>query len=224
MPYKPKAQCGAAQQPPTIFHLGEVRPLITQYKPKAKCGAAKQPPTIFHLGEVRLLITPYKPKAQCGATQQQVTCVPKGRDNRENSYGVLRGWNKGMLLRAKPYGLSCIDWIPRRGCLSIEKSTKQDRFPGGDDACGEKRLNAPPTGQSCQSVLRYSEFQSGIEVNVLTNTNCWHSPRRGETINNTVQAEGAVRCHATTTHRFSPRRGETINNTVQAEGAVRCHT
>ena len=145
-PYKPKAQCGATQQPPINFHLEEVRLSITPYKPKAQCGAEKQPPTIFHLGDVRPLITQYKPKAQCGATCQQVTCVPKGRDNRENSYGVLRGWNKGMLLRAKPYGLSCIDWIPRRGCLSIEKSTKRNRFPGGDDACGEKKLKAPLRG------------------------------------------------------------------------------
>jgi len=73
----------------------------------------------IHLGEVRLLITPYKPKAQCGAAQQHVTCVPKGRDNKENSYGVLRGWNKGLLLRAKPYGLSCSDQIPQRGWHSI---------------------------------------------------------------------------------------------------------
>ena len=74
----------------------------------------------IHLGEVRPLITPYKPKAQCGAAPQHILCVPKGRDIRENSYGVLRGWNKGeLLLRAKPYGLSCSNRFPLRGWLSI---------------------------------------------------------------------------------------------------------
>ena len=82
---------------------------------------------------MRLLITPYKPKAQCGAARQHDLCVPKGRDRRENSYGVLRGLNKDLLLRAKPYGLSCSDRIPRRGWLSIDKSEKEERFPGGDD-------------------------------------------------------------------------------------------
>ena len=100
--------------------------------------ALNRPVVGIHLEEVRLLITPYKPKAQCGAARQHATCVPEGRDKRENSYGVLRGWNKGMLLRAKPYGLSCSDRIPRRGCLSIDKSEKEERFPVGDDEFAER--------------------------------------------------------------------------------------
>jgi len=41
-------------------------------------------------------------------------------------------------LRAKPYGLSCSDRIPRRGCLSIDKSEKEERFPVGDDEFAER--------------------------------------------------------------------------------------